>query len=158
MCTTSARPSARRSTVNTARPDPALRVGDPERENTAARLGLAFTQGYLSMEEYESRLGHAFAAQSAGDLDRLTSDLPLDQISTRDPRRQAARSRKAKRGLQIHLINYIAMSVLMIGIWLAVGFGVGSWYFWPIWPILGAGVGVVAHTLSAARTRPGSLR
>ncbi|MEI6252081.1 MAG: DUF1707 domain-containing protein, partial [Mycobacteriaceae bacterium] len=67
MCTTPARPSTRRSTVQAPAadptpPDPTLRVGDPEREHSAARLGLAFTQGYLSMEEYENRLGQAFAA------------------------------------------------------------------------------------------------
>jgi hypothetical protein len=25
---------------------------------------------------------------------------------------------------------------------------VGAWYFWPIWPIIGAGIGLVAHGLS----------
>lgn len=165
MCTTSARPSTRRSPVQAAAadltppdltpPDPTLRVGDPEREHTAARLGLAFTHGYLSMEEYENRLGQAFAAQTAGDLDRLTTDLPVDQISRRDPRRQTARRHAALRGLQVHLISYVAMSLLMIGIWLAVGVATDSWYFWPIWPILGVGIGVVGHTISVAQARPG---
>ena len=156
MCTTSARPSTRRYTAHAAPADPTRRVGDPERESTAARLGLAFTQGYLSMDEYEARLGHAFTAQSAGDLGGLTSDLPLDQISRRDPLRQAARRRAAKRGLQVHLIGYVAMSLLLIGIWLAVAVAGGSWYFWPIWPILGVGVGVIGHMLEVARARPGA--
>lgn len=155
MCTTSGRPSTRRFTVHTAPDDPTLRVGDPEREHTAARLGSALILGYLSMEEYEDRLGRAFAAQCAGDLDRLTSDLPLNQISRHDPRRWAARHREAKRDLQVHVISYVAMSLLMIGIWLAVAIGAGSWYFWPIWPILGVGIGVLAHAHSVARARPG---
>jgi hypothetical protein len=31
---------------------------------------------------------------------------------------------------------FIAMSVLLLGIWAATGAG----YFWPVWPILGGGV------------------
>lgn len=154
MCTTSARRSTRRSTVHSTPSDPILRVGDPERERIAARLGLAFTQGYLSIEEYENRLGQAFAAQTAGDLERLTTDLPVEEISRRDPRRQTARRHAARRGLQVHLISYVAMSLLMIGIWLSVGVATDSWYFWPIWPILGVGIGVVGHMISYAQARP----
>lgn len=165
MCTTSARSATRRYTVRTAPPestqrvgDPersTQRVGDPERENTAARLGVAFTLGYLSMDEYENRLGYAFGAQTAAELDQLTTDLPMDEINRRDPRRQAARLRAAQRGVQVHLISYVAVSLLMIGIWLAVGVGTGSWYFWPIWPILGVGIGVIGHAMSVAQARRG---
>lgn len=158
MCTTSARPSTRRHTARTAppdstQPDSTLRVGDPEREHTAAHLGSAFTQGYLSMEEYETRLGQAFAAQTTGDLDRLTSDLPVNEISRHDPRRHAARLQAAQRGLRVHLISYVAMSLLLIGIWLAVALANDNWYFWPIWPILGVGIGVVGHKISVDRYR-----
>ena len=51
-----------------------VRVGDPERERTAARLGQAFTQGYLSMPEYETRLGRAFEAQTVVALGDLVAD------------------------------------------------------------------------------------
>jgi hypothetical protein len=163
MCTTSARPATRRHAVRTAPPESALRVedterstlrvGDTERENTAARLGAAFTLGYLSMDEYEARLGHAFGAQTAAELDRLTTDLPVDEISRRDPRRRDVSLRAARRGAQVHLISYVALSLLMIGIWLAVGVGTGSWYFWPIWPILGMGIGVIGHAMSVAQAR-----
>jgi len=155
MCTTSARPYANIHRVHAASPDPAQRVGDRERERAAGRLGLAFTQGYLSMEEYEDRLAQAFSAEAAGDLESLTSDLPLAEISRRDPRRLAANRRAAKRGLQFHLIGYVTLCLLMIGIWLAVGIVSGSWYFWPIWPIMGVGVGVVAHSLSITRAGSG---
>jgi hypothetical protein len=39
------------------------------------------------------------------------------------------------------------MVVTVLTVWLAVGLTVGSWYFWPVWPILGAGIGVLAHAL-----------
>jgi class 3 adenylate cyclase len=43
--------------------------------------------------------------------------------------------------LRIHLTYYVLVNVLLIGIWAASGGG----YFWPIWPILGWGIGVAAH-------------
>lgn len=126
--------------------DPAVRVGDPERERTAAFLGQAFTLGYLSMEEYETRLG-AFEAQTVGALNPLIADLPVDQIRRRDPHRRAARQAAARRGVRIHLVAYLAVSLLMIGIWLATAMAVGVWYFWPAWPILGWGIGIVSHAI-----------
>jgi eukaryotic-like serine/threonine-protein kinase len=39
------------------------------------------------------------------------------------------------------LTVYLLVNVLLIGVWAASGAG----YFWPIWPILGWGIGVAAH-------------
>ena len=153
MCSTSTRPAVHRSALRGAAVDPALRIGDAERDRTAGLLGQALTQGYLCMEEYETRLGQAVTAQSAGVLTGLTDDLPLAQIRRRDPRRQAARIAAARRGLQIHLIGYIALSLVMIGIWLAVAATTDARYFWPIWSILGVGVGVVSHAVPVLRAR-----
>lgn len=130
-----------------ATPDPAMRIGDPERERTAARLGQALAQGYLSMEEYETRVGRAFEAQTAGALKHLVDDLPVARISRQDPSRRAALRAAARRGVRIHLGVYLAVSVLMIGIWLATAVSVGEWYFWPIWPMLGWGIGVASHAI-----------
>jgi Domain of unknown function (DUF1707)/2TM domain len=146
MTTTLARTPAR-PPRHQATADPAVRVGDPERERTATRLGQAFTQGYLSMAEYETRLNRAFEAQTVGALNQLTIDLPIERISRRDPHRRAARLAAARRGVQIHLIGYLAMSALTIGIWLAIAVGAGAWYFWPVWPILGGGIGVISHAI-----------
>ena len=43
------------------------------------------------------------------------------------------------------------MSLTVVGSWLAVALTVGAWYFWPIWPILGGGIGIVSR---AAPVRP----
>src|SRR3954466_10178190 len=42
---------------------------------------------------------------------------------------------------KIHLTVYVSVNLLLIGIWAAGGGG----YFWPIWPILGWGIGVACH-------------
>lgn len=153
MCSTATRPAVRRSALRGGAVDPALRIGDAERNRTAGLLGQALTQGYLAMEEYETRLGQAVTAQSAGVLAGLTKDLPVAQISRRDPRRHAARIAAARRGLQIHIIGYLALSLVMIGIWLAVAATTDAHYFWPVWPILGLGIGVVSHAVPVMRAR-----
>jgi Domain of unknown function (DUF1707)/2TM domain len=126
---------------------PAVRAGDRDRERTADRLGQALAQGYLAMDEYETRLQAAFAAHTTGELREQVADLPLDRIRRNDPRRQAARRAAARRGVRIHVSGYLAMVVIVLAVWLAVGVTAGAWYFWPIWPILGAGIGVVGHAL-----------
>ena len=110
-----------------------------------ARLGQAFAQGYLSIPDYETRLDQAFQAQTAGALRQVLSDLPVARIARDDPQRRAARAAAARRGVRIHLAAYLAASLLMIGIWLAVAVTAGAWYFWPVWPIMGMGIGVVSH-------------
>ena len=124
-----------------------VRAGDRERERTANHLGQALAQGYLVMDEYETRLQAAFAANTTAELHRLVVDLPVDRIRRNDPRRREARRRAARRGVQIHLAAYLAMVAIVLAVWLAVGLTAGAWYFWPIWPILGAGIGVLGHAV-----------
>jgi len=126
---------------------PGVRVGDRDREKVVTRLGQAFTQGYLSVSEYETRLDQALHAQTARALNQLLGDLPVGRIAQRDPRRRAARVAAARRGAWIHFAAYVAASLLMIGIWLTVAVTAGAWYFWPVWPILGWGIGVISHVI-----------
>lgn len=124
-----------------------VRAGDRERERTANQLGQALSQGYLAMDEYETRLQDTFGANTTTELRQQVSDLPLAQLRHNDPQRRAARQRAARLGVRIHLGAYLAMVVIVLTVWLAVGLTAGAWYFWPIWPILGAGIGVVSHAI-----------
>jgi hypothetical protein len=56
------------------RPD--LRVGDADREATAAMLREHYAQGRLSLEEFNERLNATFTATTQRDLDEITMDLP----------------------------------------------------------------------------------
>lgn len=134
-------------TLDTAPVATIARAGDSDRANTAHLLGLALAQGYLEMADYESRLQTAFAAATRAELRALTADLPVDRLRRDDPARREARRRAARRSVQWHVAGYLAGSLLMLGIWLAVGLSAGSWYFWPVWPIMGWGIGVVCHTV-----------
>jgi hypothetical protein len=132
-----------------------VRAGDRDRERTASLLGQALSQGYLALDEYENRLQATFAAHTTAELHLLGADLPLAQLRRTDPRRQAARRRAARLGLRIHLGAYLAMVVIVMTVWLAVGLTAGAWYFWPVWPILGAGIGLVSHALPVRFAAPG---
>lgn len=61
-----------------------------------------------------------------------------------DERQRAIRRIRARRGFWTHVAIYVAVNALLVVVWAMTGAG----YFWPIWPILGWGLGVA---LSAAR-------
>ena len=62
-------------------PAPGLRIGDAEREATAAGLREHFAAGRLTLEEFQHRLGAVFAAKTEGDLSAVTHDLPYVSTS-----------------------------------------------------------------------------
>jgi hypothetical protein len=132
-----------------------VRAGDRDRERTANQLGQALSQGYLAMDEYETRLQATFAAHTTAELRQLVADLPLAQLRSSDPQRRASRRRAARLGVRIHLGAYLAMVVIVLTVWLAVGLTAGAWYFWPIWPILGAGIGLATHAIPVRLAVPG---
>jgi len=64
---------------------------------------------------------------------------------------QAAIERiEAKRAFTRHATVYVAVNLLLIAIWAITSRG----YFWPIWPILGWGVGLGANYRRAFLQRP----
>jgi hypothetical protein len=72
----------------------------------------------------------------------------VERISRRNPHRRAARLAAARRGVQIHLIGYLSVT---IGVWLAIAVAAGAWYLWPVRPILGGGLGVISHAIPVRR-------
>jgi hypothetical protein len=68
-----------------------------------------------------------------------------------DPRREAAISRlKAKRDFTTNLVSYAVINAMLIGIWAVTGAG----YFWPIWVILGWGIGIAMHAWTVFGRKP----
>ena len=60
---------------------------------------------------------------------------------TDEQRQQAIRRIRAKRGFWVHAAVYLAVMATLFVIWAMTS----STYPWPIWPMLGWGIGVVAH-------------
>ncbi|HET9892056.1 MAG TPA: 2TM domain-containing protein, partial [Mycobacterium sp.] len=94
------------------------------------------------------RLQAVFQTHTAEELRAVTEGLPLDRIRRHDPRRRAARIAAARRGVRAHLYAYLAMCIIVLTVWAAVAATTDATYFWPIWPILGAGIGLVSHAMS----------
>jgi 2TM domain-containing protein len=56
-------------------------------------------------------------------------------------RERAVERLKKKSEFRSHLTSFLLVNAFLVGIWAFTGQG----YFWPIWPILGWGVGVGFH-------------
>jgi Domain of unknown function (DUF1707)/2TM domain len=109
-------------------------ASDADRERVAERLRGAAAEGRVTADELEERLERAFSARTEAELEPLVADLPA-------PRAAAPPRERRRRGPdRDHLRAYLAVSVMLVAIWALTGAG----YFWPIWPILGWGIGVVA--------------
>jgi class 3 adenylate cyclase len=123
-----------------------LRASDADRERVARLLREHFGAGRLSEEDLAERVEAVYGVRTVSELEALTADLP----SAREvvPRRRGA----LETSVRIHLTVYLVVNLMLIGIWAASGGG----YFWPVWPILGWGIGLGCHAapLLARRGHP----
>lgn len=111
-----------------------LLASDAEREAAVALLRAGSADGRLTVEELEERTAQALAARTHAELEPLTADLPRPPREATS-RRSGSRSRRIPRD---QLVAYVAVNVLLIAVWAVTGAG----YFWPIWPLLGWGIGL----------------
>ena len=63
---------------------------------------------------------------------------------TDQQRERAIKRIRAKQAFRVHVAVYLAVNALLVAIWAVTA----AEYFWPIWPMLGWGVGVVSHAVS----------
>jgi hypothetical protein len=56
--------------------NPAMRAAATDRERTVDVLKAGFAEGRLTQDEYNDRMGRAYAARTYGELAALTADLP----------------------------------------------------------------------------------
>jgi Domain of unknown function (DUF1707) len=69
-----------------------LRVSDREREEMVTRLQVAFAEGRLDDEDFDTRVRAALAAKTRSQLDRLVTDLPHESAAPLMPRGSAPAS------------------------------------------------------------------
>ena len=69
--------------------DRPIRASDRERESVVDVLRDAYTDGRLTLEEFEQRTSAAYASKTWSDLRELTGDLPVEPVLGADlPQRQ----------------------------------------------------------------------
>ena len=67
-----------------------------------------------------------------------------------DLRERAIRRLKAKGEFKVHLLAYVLVNAFLVVIW-AVS---GADFFWPVFPILGWGIGLVFHAWDVYGNEP----
>ncbi len=106
-----------------------MRTSDTEREQVAVILRTAMTEGRLTLEEGEERLGAVYAAKFRDELAPLTADLPGGgrEALHRTPEARARHRREVRR-----MASFVAIvAVVLTGLW-AIS---GAHFFWPAIPL-----------------------
>ena len=67
---------------------------------------------------------------------------PTDDVELRE---QAIRQWRKRRDFRVHLAIYVMVNAFLVTIWAANSMG----FFWPIFPIVGWGIGIVANAFDA---------
>jgi len=130
-----------------------LRASDAEREETVAALREHAGQGRLDLSELSERLDRAYESRTRAELAAVVDDFPRILPAAR---RESARAAE-RRELAGHVRAFVLVNVLLLVVWAATGAG----YFWPMWPLLGWGIGVAArgrHALGPSVRRAGRHR
>ncbi|WP_030436482.1 DUF1707 SHOCT-like domain-containing protein [Actinoplanes subtropicus] len=135
-----------------------LRAADSDREKVAEQLKAALDEGRLTLQEYDERVGEAYAAKTYQELLVLLTDLPKPGVSAAEiaARRQAEERRKGRRlptALLVLWTIWAALTVVNLVVFGLVAATVsGSLYPWPVWMLVpGAALGAVTVGVQAIR-------
>jgi hypothetical protein len=143
-----------------------IRASDSDREVVAERLSSALTEGRLSMQEYDDRLGQAFQAVTYGELADLLTDLPRTGAGAGTKPQPAARSSATPmaklstfpKWLRILWTIWAVKVSLNLAVWVMLSISdMSPVYFWPMWIIVPPGAalfGLTAVTTLIRRTHP----
>jgi 2TM domain-containing protein len=95
--------------------------------------------------------GSGCRAQAAVDPHCYNTAVEAGAQSEQDLREQAVQRLKKKRDFKSHVFIYVAVNALLVAIWAVTSDG---GFFWPIFPILGWGIGVAANAWDVYSRRP----
>ncbi|MEV6634181.1 DUF1707 domain-containing protein [Actinoplanes sp. NPDC051470] len=123
-----------------------IRAADADRQQVAERLRAALDEGRLDLHEYDDRLQQTYSAKTYGELERLTTDLPM--VVTATPVAPKVDGDLTRRWL-IHVWDeYVTAVGICVAIWVLAGVD-GDWgFFWPLWVAGPWGVILVWQTIS----------
>ena len=116
-----------------------LRTSDAEREQVAKILRAAMTEGRLTLEEGEERLGAVYAAKFRDELLPLTADLPENGRRALDETPEAVAA--TRRDVRRHATFVVLAVIALTGLWALSG----AHFFWPIFPLFFLFIGLKRH-------------
>ena len=105
-----------------------LRASDSDREKIAERLRVAATEGRLSTDELDARLGAALKARTYHELDSLVADLPGKKLA---PRRTGARGLAVSHPVAATAIALAAITVAIAALAIVAMVG-AAWIGWMV--------------------------
>ncbi|WP_168801730.1 DUF1707 SHOCT-like domain-containing protein [Glycomyces buryatensis] len=122
-----------------------MRIGDVERTALSELLRTSVDRGYLTLEEYEKRVGRILEAKTAGDVEDVLGDLPAYQAILEAEPLEPLRTPDWVKWVWVGISIPIGIN---LGVWAILLATIGWVYFWPMWvmvPLL-----VVAGALTVA--------
>jgi hypothetical protein len=136
-----------------------VRAGTDDRSQVTELLQAHYVAGRLDATELEQRVERVLAAVTLADLDAVLDDLPplpTAHAETYVPSATHVRLRRCPaagpKSFFAHATAYVLVIAMLVAIWALTTPG---GYFWPVWPMLGWGIGLASHGL-AARSRQSS--
>ncbi len=137
--------------------DPAaaeLKATDADRDVAADVLREAYADGRLTRGEYDERSAAALGTRTVGAFLPLLADLlpagrtPAVHSATADLRAKAVQ--RYQRDLNDARNGWMFVSTVTLAIWGVTSFASGEWlFFWPVFPIIGVGIGYVSTRVNA---------
>lgn len=141
-----------------ARRRASVRAGDADRERTVQQLQQHLADGRLDYEEFDERVDEAYAARTMDDLAHALRELPRIPAQPRPspspvvaPRPGTPAVRGKRVALAANATAYAVVNTMLIAIWLVNAVGEGEWFFWPAFPLLFWGLGIVAQAVDLRR-------
>jgi hypothetical protein len=116
-------------------PAPGLRASDADRERVAHTLQTALSEGRLTVDEFDERIGTVYAARTYGELAAVTDDLPpLHELGrARGPEEWRARPPAFRVGHPpVHGVGrgawgaYLSVNLMCLIVWACVAAGGGG--------------------------------
>lgn len=146
-------------------PEPHMRAADHDRASVAEALGRHMADGRLTVEEYEERVGRAYAARTYGELAELTVDLPSSAVPAAHAAARPAPAPPPGRGYRGPAVyrgpwgSWRFVALVVLAIWLATSIAAGGLiYFWPFWVLVPWGFVLLSHGRRRGPRHPGRSR
>lgn len=125
----------------------AIRASDADRDHALDVVREAYADGRLTREEFDARSADVLGVRTLGEVIPVLRDLVVSppmapRVSSAAGSIHAQAVREYQRDLRDARHGWIFVSALCVGIWGATSIGGGGpYFFWPIFPSLGVGLG-----------------